>query len=48
MCAQRAEFIEKLQTQVVVIGAGGAGLAAAVAATEKGADVILLEKHPSH
>jgi fumarate reductase flavoprotein subunit len=33
-----------LQTDIVVIGAGGAGLAAAVAAAEKGAKVILLEK----
>jgi fumarate reductase flavoprotein subunit len=31
-------------TDVVVIGAGGAGLAAAVSAAEKGANVIVLEK----
>ncbi len=35
---------ETMETQIVIIGVGGAGLAAAVAATEKGADVILLEK----
>jgi len=33
-----------LQTDVVVIGAGGTGLAAAVAAAEKGAKVVVLEK----
>ncbi len=33
-----------LETDVVVVGAGGAGLAASVAAAEKGADVITLEK----
>ncbi len=32
------------KSQVLVVGAGGAGLAAAVAAAEKGADVILIEK----
>ncbi|MCX5906006.1 MAG: flavocytochrome c [Deltaproteobacteria bacterium] len=32
---------------VVVIGAGGAGLAAAVSAAEKGASVIVLEKMPN-
>ncbi len=35
---------ESLNTQVVVIGAGGAGLTAAASALEAGADVILLEK----
>lgn len=33
-----------LETQIAVLGAGGAGMAAAVAAAEKGADVIVLEK----
>lgn len=33
-------------TDVVVIGAGGAGLTAAITATEKGAKVIVLEKMP--
>ena len=33
-----------LKTDVIIIGAGGAGLAAAVAAAEMGAKVILLEK----
>lgn len=35
---------EELHTQVVVIGAGGAGLTAAVAAAEQGAQVIVVEK----
>ncbi|MCG0276190.1 MAG: flavocytochrome c [Thermosediminibacteraceae bacterium] len=34
------------ETDVVVIGAGGAGLAAAVSAAENGAKVIVLEKMP--
>ncbi len=34
----------ELTTDVVVIGAGGTGLAAAVSANENGADVIVLEK----
>ena len=35
------------QADVIVIGAGGAGLAAAVAAAEKGASVLVLEKMSS-
>jgi len=35
---------ETLETQIAIIGGGGAGLAAAVAAAEKGANVIVLEK----
>ena len=35
---------EHLKTDVAVIGAGGAGMAAAIAARDSGADVILLEK----
>jgi fumarate reductase flavoprotein subunit len=35
---------ERNQTDIVVIGAGGTGLAAAVAASEKGSKVIVLEK----
>ncbi len=31
-------------TQVVIVGAGGAGMAAAIKATEEGLDVVLLEK----
>jgi fumarate reductase flavoprotein subunit len=42
-----ADLTSKIQTQIVVIGGGGAGLAAAVAAIEKGADVVLLEKAPA-
>ncbi len=34
------------RTDIIVIGSGGAGLAAAVAAREQGASVILLEKEP--
>lgn len=37
--------VEKMSTDVVVIGAGGAGSSAAVTAVEYGADVILLEKN---
>lgn len=33
-----------LTTDIVVVGAGGAGLSAAIAATDAGADVILIEK----
>lgn len=40
----KAKAPEIRQADVVVIGAGGAGLAAALAAAEKGADVIVLEK----
>jgi len=35
---------EEINSDIVVIGGGGTGLCAAVAAAEKGADVILLEK----
>jgi fumarate reductase flavoprotein subunit len=44
MVSDRRIDEKDLQTDIVVIGAGGAGLAAAVAAAEKGANVILLEK----
>ena len=36
-----------MQTDVVVIGGGGSGLAAAVGAAENGARVVLLEKNPA-
>jgi fumarate reductase flavoprotein subunit len=39
------ETAENLETQIIVVGAGGAGLAAAVAAAEMGANVIGLERH---
>jgi len=39
--------LDNLCADIVVIGAGGAGLAAAVAAAEKGAKVIILEKRQS-
>jgi len=38
--------VENLKTDVVVIGAGGSGLPAAVAAAEKGLKVIQVEKRP--
>lgn len=41
--AKKGETVEK-DTDVVVIGGGGAGFAAAVSAKEAGADVILVEK----
>lgn len=37
---------KEIETEVVVIGAGGAGLAAAVSAHENGAKVLVLEKMP--
>ena len=36
----------ELRTQVVVVGAGNAGLSAAVAARQRGAEVVVLEKAP--
>lgn len=36
--------VENVTTDVVVVGGGGAGLSAAIAAKEKGVNVILLEK----
>ncbi|MCC6533699.1 MAG: FAD-dependent oxidoreductase [Burkholderiales bacterium] len=35
-----------MQADVVVVGGGGAGLAAAIGARQAGADVVLLEKNP--
>jgi fumarate reductase flavoprotein subunit len=35
---------ETLTTQIVILGSGGAGMAAAVAAAQKGAEVVVLEK----
>ena len=37
---------QEIRTQVVVVGAGNAGLSAAAAARQGGADVIVLEKAP--
>jgi succinate dehydrogenase/fumarate reductase flavoprotein subunit len=39
-------MIEQLRTDVVVVGAGAAGLMAAIAASDAGADVLLLSKGP--
>ncbi len=39
------EEVEDLTTDVVIIGAGGAGLTAAIEATNAGADVIVVEKN---
>ena len=36
-----------MDTDILVIGAGGAGLCASVAAAEKGSGVILIEKNQS-
>jgi fumarate reductase flavoprotein subunit len=44
MKLKEADEALELKTDVVVIGAGGSGLAAAVAAAEKGAQVIVIEK----
>ncbi len=40
------EFSRKYDCDVIVVGGGGAGLAAAVRASELGAKVILVEKYP--
>ncbi|QNQ80116.1 flavocytochrome c [Lactobacillus sp. PV034] len=37
---------EELTTDVVIVGAGGAGLAAAVRSLEEGQSVVILEKYP--
>ena len=37
---------ETLETDIVIVGAGGAGMTAAIKATQAGKDVILLEKMP--
>lgn len=45
MTSQETTKTEKLQAELVIIGGGGAGLAAAVAAVEKGCtSVIVMEK----
>ena len=44
MNSKSDKIIEELKSDIVCIGAGGTGLAAAVAAAEKGAKVIVLEK----
>ena len=44
MATKKATDVENLETDLVVIGAGGSGLAAAVAAAEEGSKVIVLEK----
>jgi fumarate reductase flavoprotein subunit len=44
MNCSEASDVTNLETEIVVIGAGGSGLAAAVAASENGAQAIVLEK----
>ena len=44
MATKKATDVENLETDIVVLGAGGSGLAAAVAAAEEGAKVMVLEK----
>lgn len=39
--------LKKIETDILIIGAGGAGLSAAVSASEEGAKVIVLEKMPA-
>jgi fumarate reductase flavoprotein subunit len=46
MIPNRPNHHETLEADIVVLGAGGAGLAAAVTAAGKGARVIVLEKRP--
>lgn len=47
--AQAENEIEKeiINTEVLIVGAGGAGLSAAVSAKENGADVLVIEKNGS-
>ena len=42
---QEAEKAEDVTTDIVIIGAGGAGLSAAIEATNSGANVIVVEKN---
>lgn len=44
MVAKDTALQENLEAEVAIVGGGGAGLAAALAAAEQGADVIVLEK----
>ena len=41
---KKVEAVKDTSTDIVVVGGGGAGLTSAIAAKEKGANVILLEK----
>lgn len=45
-CMSGAYAAEDINVDVAVIGAGGAGLSAAVEATDLGAKVVVLEKMP--
>ena len=44
MVPRQTSSIDNLQADIIILGAGGAGLTAAVAAAEQGAKVIVLEK----
>ena len=44
MAAVSAFAAENMETDVLVIGGGGAGISAAIAAAEQGAQVLLIEK----
>ena len=39
------KLVETLRCDVAVVGAGAAGIAAAVAAAKAGAEVVLIERH---
>ena len=44
MSSEQLSNSKHVETDIVIIGAGGAGLTAAVTAAEKGAKVIVIEK----
>lgn len=45
MKAQKRKVFEDVETDIVVVGAGGAGLSSAIEATQNGAKVIVVEKN---
>src|SRR6266496_5079111 len=44
--AEYQATVQKIETDVLIIGSGGSGLRAAIAATEKGASVLVIAKEP--